>query len=108
MLMLRMDKEEESLTALMMAAGRGHTPTVEALVKAKNIDLNIQNDIGFTALMIAVRNRLTPVVEALIKAGAKLDIKEDGGYTALDLAKDTLRKGQKDHPIIKALEEAMR
>ena len=88
----------------MIAARIGHTPTVETLAKTKNIDLNIQNNIGFTALMIAVRNHRTSAVEALVKVGAKLDVKEDGGCTALDLAKDVLKK---NHPIIKALEKAI-
>ena len=34
----------------------------------------------------------------------EFDIREDGGYTALDLAKDVLKK---DDPIIKALEKAI-
>ena len=92
------------MTALMIASQRGHMPTLETLIKAKNLNLNAQNGIGFTALIMAIQNGNTSTVEILIKAGAKLDVKEDGGYTALDLAKDKLKK---EHPIIKALEKAM-
>ena len=70
-------------TALMLAAGFGHTETVNALLKAgANANIRKKYDDGITALMWAALNGHTETVNALIEAGAD-DLTDNNGKTAL-------------------------
>ncbi|MFW6028810.1 MAG: ankyrin repeat domain-containing protein [Halanaerobiales bacterium] len=59
---------------------------IKCLINIPDIDLNKKNLNGFTALMLACELRLYGVVEQLVNAGANCEVKNDGGYTALDIA----------------------
>jgi hypothetical protein len=72
-------------TALMAAAGNGHTELVKLLID-KGADMNAiwpgwSN--GVTALMIAAYNGHTEVVKLLLDKGADVDVKNPYGMTAL-------------------------
>ena len=81
-------------TALMIAVsrtGRAAGPeqrTIEAarLLVARGADVNAVNDGGESALHIAV-SRGDGLVRALVESGARMDIRDAGGRTPLDLAK---------------------
>ena len=60
---------EEGATALMKAAGEGHSAIVEQLVAA-GADLNRQDQYGRTALEIAEENNYAEIVDLLEVAGA--------------------------------------
>jgi ankyrin repeat protein len=71
--------------ALMIAANRGFTNIVEALLlKIPRIDINARNDSGYTALMYAVRKGHIKTVEALLKV-PEIDVnaQNDSDVTAL-------------------------
>ncbi len=71
------------------AVANGSVEHVKSIINAGKVNINsTDTQSGMTALMIAVSDGYTSIVEALIKAGAKPDVKEGRGYTALDLAKD--------------------
>ena len=63
-------KEGAGRTALIRAAGRGHTDTVKALLEAA-ADLNVKDKEGKTALMYAKNKSHTEIVQLLKGAGAK-------------------------------------
>ena len=56
------------------------------LVKAKGIDLNVQDIYGDAALHCAIQSKLDNVVLALVNNGANLDIQNISGHTPLHLA----------------------
>jgi len=79
-------------TALIFAADHGHLDIVKLLVekiridKNKNIDaINVQNNEGFTALMYAAYQDNFDIVKILINNGAKINITNKIGKTALTL-----------------------
>jgi len=80
--------DTNGLTALLMACGRGHTTAAELLISptAACGDLDMQGNMGHTAVMLAVERGLSSVVERLITAGAKPEVTDKGGMTALALA----------------------
>ena len=69
-------------TALMEAAGGGHTAMVELLLKA-GADVNAKNKFGGTALMWAAGFGHTAMVERLLKAGADSRATDKDGHNAL-------------------------
>lgn len=72
---------------LIMHATRGnYAGIVGELLATKQFDINYQNRVGDTALMIAVRFQLTEVITTLMKYTPSLEIKDNRGTTALDLA----------------------
>lgn len=80
-------------TALMYAAGGKlddaadvRSEIVEMLLVAK-ANINITDLLGNTALMHAAATDRAGVVRMLLHAGAQVDIKNNGGKTALDIAK---------------------
>jgi hypothetical protein len=80
-----------SSTALISAAHLGHVEILRLLIDAK-APLDHVNNIGWTALITAVvlgngSKEHVATVEALVKAGANVDIKDRGGHTALDYAR---------------------
>jgi ankyrin repeat protein len=85
-------------TALMIAAwlpeSKGQT-IVERLLQQKELNVNQQNENGQTALMIAVQAGNFEVVKKLVEAGAKVDIKDKKGRTAVMYVDNV-----KEHPEI--------
>jgi hypothetical protein len=80
-------RDRSGQTALIRAAGKGDTATVNALIHA-GANVNLADDTGQTAL-IAASTRLD-TLRALIKAGADLNIRDShwGGRTVLMIATD--------------------
>ena len=74
-------------SALMLAAWKGHTEIVNALIKAR-AEVNAKDKDGRTALMCAAENGRTETVNALIEAGAD-DLTDNEGRTALILAAES-------------------
>lgn len=80
-------------TALMIAASRAarnagpeqNTLDAMSLLLAKGADVNAVNDNGESALHIAV-TRGDALVRFLVERGARLDLKDKAGRTALDVA----------------------
>src|SRR6185295_16445379 len=78
-------------TALISAASRGDINIVNTLLKAgadlilarPELDLNAQGANGVTALMLYVWREREDVVPQLLDRGAKLDLQDSGGDTAL-------------------------
>lgn len=71
-------KNENGTTALMFAAYKSHTGTVEAL-----IDANAETEDGWTAVMDAAVFGHTETVKAFIDAGADVNAKQKDGRTVL-------------------------
>ena len=57
-------------TALVIAAGYGHTATINALAGTHNADVEAADEDGMTALMWAAHRGHTDTVEALRASGA--------------------------------------
>ncbi len=79
-------------TALIPACERGHVETVKVLVQAKDFPINHVNRLGWTALMEAVilgngTKKYQEIVQILRDGGAKLDIPDHEGVTALQHAR---------------------
>ncbi|EFO61444.1 Kinase, NEK [Giardia lamblia P15] len=64
-------------TALMFAAGNGHTKCIKPLIK----ESRIKDQQGLTALMYAVKNRYKDAIPLLVKDEAGMQ--DDQGFTAL-------------------------
>jgi uncharacterized protein len=81
------DKDNKSMTSLMLASYHGHIDIVKALVKvgAKNDGINADR---MTALMLASEGDHLDVVDALIKSGADVDAVNKQRDTALKLANE--------------------
>jgi len=96
--------------ALIPAAEKGHIENVRLLLADGRVDIDLQNDFGYTALIEAVALKdgsllYQDIVKLLLDGGAKTDLKDKTGKTALDYAeekgyvvmvqmiKDAVRKG---------------
>lgn len=80
------DTTEGGAPAIVRAAMYGHAEVVLYLIEA-GADVNAVDDVNTTALMrLADKCDATAAVRALLKAGAKTDVKSDGGATAEQLA----------------------
>uniref|UniRef100_A0A1I7W1Z3 ANK_REP_REGION domain-containing protein n=1 Tax=Loa loa TaxID=7209 RepID=A0A1I7W1Z3_LOALO len=77
--------EEDNLTPLIIAAGRGYVPFVELLIGA-GAEVNACDKFGSTALIWAARRGYKPIIELLLDAGAELDAVGMYGSTALMMA----------------------
>ncbi|TFY64329.1 hypothetical protein EVJ58_g2704 [Rhodofomes roseus] len=87
-------RDERGNTVLHMAAGNGHTETLEFLLRhVSPALLSAQNDARSTALHWAALNAHLPVAQALVKSpegpGVDLiDVKNDAGRTPLGEAEN--------------------
>ena len=95
-------QDSEGVTALMKAVDKGHLPTANVLLQAKdpaiNIDLknirgNVFMDGGMTALMTAAAKGRSGCVERLLLAKANPELQSDNGLTALQHAERKNYKG---------------
>jgi len=93
-------QDDDGYTALMRAASRGHTATVEALIK-DGAPVDAQDRLGSTALWWAAGTGRTATVETLITAGARVDAQDNNGCTALMRA-----AGRGDAATVEALIKA--
>jgi ankyrin repeat protein len=74
-------------TALILAAGEGHSAVVSVLLTVANISVNLQNVDGFSALMRAAGGDHSEVVTRLLAvSGISVNLQNDDGATALDFA----------------------
>lgn len=96
--------EEDNTTPLMVAAGVGCVPgqwieqekevlgAVKLLVEDLKADVNAVNNEKETPLHGAVCRGADSVIQYLVDKGAKFDIKDEDGQTALDVAVDGLNR----------------
>ncbi|TMS38043.1 hypothetical protein L596_004856 [Steinernema carpocapsae] len=82
---VNMIDEEDGLTPLIVAAGRGFTDIVQKLIIA-DAQVNACDKFGSTALIWASRKGHLPVIELLLNNGAELDAVGMYSSTALMLA----------------------
>ena len=73
--------------ALMLAVTKGNLTLAQTLLQYK-ANPNATNAGGVTPLMIAAHRNHDMIVSLLLKAGAKVDVKDDEGKTALMIAKE--------------------
>ena len=78
----------------------GNFEAVKAMVE-NGTDIN-RKSTGLTPLMFAARYNKTDIVKLLIDKGAKLKVKSDNGFTALEYAKMS-----KAHEAYKAIAAAL-
>jgi len=71
---------------LVEAAHTGNLSKVRALLK-KETDVDHENSVGVTALIIASREGHEAIVQILLDKGAEVNVRENGGRTALKFAK---------------------
>jgi ankyrin repeat protein len=89
----------QHMTPLMMACGSSSVATIEVLLKA-GADVNRTTMHG-TALHQAIEENRADHVALLLKFGARADLTDDEGESALDLARRTRRR-----KIVELLEAA--
>lgn len=95
--------EAPKISALCQLIVAGNYDAVESLIK-NGTDIN-RKSTGLTPLMFAARYNKTKIAKLLIKHGAKLNVKSEKGYTALEYAK--MSKAKDAYFVIKtALETA--
>ncbi|TYZ67626.1 hypothetical protein PybrP1_000870 [[Pythium] brassicae (nom. inval.)] len=82
----------EGMTALMLAAQRGHAKIATILLKSGS-NVNKQTRQGSTALLLAAKRGHTAAVESLLTAGADIFLKDDREKTAAETAN---RRGHLD------------
>jgi ankyrin repeat protein len=80
---------------LVVAAGKGDLPRVEALL-AQGVDVKARDDKGRTALMAACRNNELEVAKILLVRGADLNASDVTGATALNEAVSAVVKDPKE------------
>jgi hypothetical protein len=85
--------DDDGSGAIIYAAGHGYAPVVALLLRA-GVDVNHRYAHGLTALMWAAGHDASAGVEdvaatikTLIDQGAALDLKDDRGKTAADIAR---------------------
>jgi len=77
--------------ALIPAAEKGHLENVRLLLADGHVDINFQNNFGYTALIEAVALKdgsqlYQEIVKVLLDGGARKDLRDNTGKTALDYA----------------------
>ena len=85
--------DDNGWSPLLEATMYGNTPMVDYFIRA-GIDVNSKSKHGYTPLHIATRafrGMGVEVAALLLKFGAKTDVKNDSGQTAMDLLESDLR-----------------
>ena len=85
----------EQYTALHLSCLNGHVGCVKALLYYSDhmkvfIEKNSQTKMGDTALHLAAKWGFTEVIETLVEYGVKVDYANRSGYTATDLAHNSI------------------
>lgn len=91
---------EDKETALFMATTTNNTDAMKILINKNKMLVNTPDSDGTTPLMEAAKYGSKETIEILLKAGAKKDLKNKLGSTALDIAKEN-----KNEDAIKALSQ---
>ena len=96
---------------LINAVSSGQTEMVEKLING-GYNINEQTDLGTTPAMIAINRNDIVILKILINAGAKLDVCNCFGDTAISLASKLMRNNegywkQEYEKMVILLEEAM-
>lgn len=87
--------------ALHYAAIRGDVAEASLLLD-KGANLDLRGDVfGFTPLLCAVNAQKAEMVSFLLQKGASVEVTDDSGHTALDIAR------HKDSDIVRLLEKHM-
>jgi len=73
-------------TPLHMAAALNDVATVEAILRAKTVDVNTLDENNLTALSSATQAGNVEIVKKLLEAGAKISIPDTQGCTSLHIA----------------------
>jgi len=76
----------DGATALMLAAKRGHTEIVSALLACDGINVNAVTSSGVSALMLAAQNGRAEIVSALLARDSDFNAQTSNGATALMFA----------------------
>ena len=76
----------ELMYAVASVTRENSTDIVKAVLKAGQLDVNAQDADGYTALMYAAECGNVPAVLLLLEAGAKVDVQNKNGNTALMIA----------------------
>jgi ankyrin repeat protein len=79
--------EKGYYTALMLAAGNGHAAVVEFLADAGAAIDEVEFTRDWTALIWSAKRGHTDTVRLLLQRGARRDLRDDRGRTALDWAR---------------------
>ena len=101
-LLLAADADSNSCDAMgespaMLAAKMGHCDSLQVIVQAKDMNLNIRSRIGATAAYWAAFRGHVRCLQVLVKAGADVSIPNSFGVKPLDLAK---REGWNDCVVL--------
>ena len=75
-------KDNDGLTALMVAANNRNSEVVQELINA-GADVNAKSFVGMTALMFAAKKGDSKITKALMNAGADVNAKDMNGSTPL-------------------------
>ncbi|PFH35805.1 ankyrin repeat-containing protein [Besnoitia besnoiti] len=81
-------RNEDDMTALHLAADRGHIEVVDLLLK-NGADVNAQDNSGETPLHVAVVAENLAVVSLLLRGNADVLLQTHDGETVLDVANNT-------------------
>ncbi|HYD17419.1 MAG TPA: ankyrin repeat domain-containing protein [Patescibacteria group bacterium] len=88
-------------TALMLAAGAGHTAVMKQLIDAGAL-LNAQQHRGWTALMYAANRNREGAVDLLLSYGADTKLANEQGDTAA-----TVAARRQDYTLVKKINAAL-
>jgi len=76
-------KNDVGFNALMLSSGNGHIQIVKFLLEKESMDINEVCEMGWTALIMASKEGKKEVASLLVQRGAKMDLKDHYGKTAL-------------------------
>lgn len=88
--------EYDNVSTFCKLIRAGNFEAVKAMVE-NGTDIN-RKSTGLTPLMFAARYNKTDIVKLLIDKGAKLKVKSDNGFTALEYAK--MSKAHESYKVI--------
>ncbi|EPR61883.1 ankyrin repeat-containing protein [Toxoplasma gondii RUB] len=81
-------RNDDDMTALHLAADRGHVDVIDFLLE-KGADVNAQDNSGETPLHVAVVAENLDVISLLLKRNADISLQSHDGETVLDVANQT-------------------